>query len=542
MTVTEVAQEPQTANVLRGLIHEAPPQKKNQPGRGPPKKELMHRRYAQFGELLRSLGILEDEDGNKIPVPLPSAAPQIPGASVSAIEVTETTEKVLDSHLNFKSLVPIIRHSEPANELEWFDPQLRERDPVRSFRRPVTHHREGQRVKLVVDSNQFDQSGGSGASAGVRVDSAGVTPVAGALGDRIWRKSDVSARTGKICLFEYAEQHPLLLNGVGMSSNLLNLYRQEKGSTETPPRPEMGFFIPLAPDEVSPLLTKIESGKVYRILQNNMMNVPVFEHRTANSDFLIVRKKSSSLSQSSALDASKLPHEICLVRKIHRFFAAGQVEPQIELFQPNEATNAKTKFMTWLEKYMEFHFATRLKRRDDLRIQFQFALDLFALANENMVTRALSEVAEKEKAGGENKKRWWVPKGAATGSTTTEVLSPHEIRRELEDKRRACLQYLKPEECCSWEQLQVGLSKLNQAGIEKVSRAEVPRLIEAFQMIRKLHNARKFSHEALMELNKTNKTPFPSEARKQYAAARSFETLQSNEELRPEILFLFQLD
>jgi hypothetical protein len=94
------------------------------------------------------------------------------------------------------------------------------------------------------------------------------------------------------------------------------------------------------------------------------------------------------------------------------------------------------------------------------------------------------------------------------------------LRRQLEENRRSCLSRLKPEECASWEQLQLGLAQLHQAGIYKVAKSEVSKIHEAFEMLKRLYHLRKSSHLALANETKTKSAPFPVDATRQLAAYR----------------------
>lgn len=47
------------------------------------------------------------------------------------------------------------------------------------------------------------------------------------------RKSDLSAKEGRVVLMEYVEEHPTVIQNLGMGSKLRNFYRK-RNSTENP--------------------------------------------------------------------------------------------------------------------------------------------------------------------------------------------------------------------------------------------------------------------------------------------------------------------
>jgi hypothetical protein len=168
--------------------------------------------------------------------------------------------------------VPEIRHAEPTTELEYFDPQLRDKDPVRQYHRSSTHLKEKHKVTLLTDPNKFAQAiqqhvntaeggGSSTMEAGIRVDLVASLP---APTNRVWKQADLSNQEGNICLLEYAERDPLIQNGTGMCSNVINFYLQSD-EFSLPTKPNLGLFVGLHPDEPSPLMTKILPGRVYRV-------------------------------------------------------------------------------------------------------------------------------------------------------------------------------------------------------------------------------------------------------------------------------------
>jgi len=449
----------------------APPVRKstNPPGRGPPRKELMARRFQQYGRLLQVMGIYDAERVAVITTPAPKPED--------------------DDAPGWKTHVPPMRHFEPANELEFFTSELRDADPTRTFHRPLTSHRDGVQVKVLTDSKELELAR---LAVGVRVDGRDVESTS------LLRKADLTVREGPVYLFEYAERYPLILNGVGMMSNVLNVYRGPHAPASG--LPTTGINVVLAPDEPSPLCVPMRPGHVYRVLQNANVHATLFEQPVAPTDFLLVRGKGQD--------------DQVLLRKITGQFCVGQVEPQAEVFTPSDNHVARTQFTRWIENYMAFHYAGKMLMREDLRIHYTLAERMFSYAPETLVQRSLKMVAEPVPGQLSMTKKYWGPLGAIE-SPEKEL---HEFKRDLEDRRRDLLaRELRPEEACLWESMQLGLARLKRAGVTHVARTEVPLLLEAFRVIYRLYQLRGRAHQAA---KRDKDAALPDEARKRLAAVR----------------------
>ena len=242
---------------------------------------------------------------------------------------------------------------------------------------------------------------------------------------------------GKLILIEFSEEHPLLMNAVGMQSNLVNFYvRPGPGDSrpETPPMPDAGAPVGLHPDEPSPILPNLHPDRVYRVMQNNMLMAPVFEHRPSRTDFLLVRSRTGAAPGAAAAAAAAAAPETVLVRRFNKLFVAGQVEPQVQVFQPNDTHFARTAFVRWLETYMAFHYARRLRKREDLTIQWNVAMAMFSLTHDKLVERTLRMVAEPSRLPNDVRRRVWVPLGAGS---TREGPAPHRSPAEVTNSRAA---------------------------------------------------------------------------------------------------------
>jgi hypothetical protein len=188
-------------------------------------------------------------------------------------------------------------------------------------------------------------------------------------------------------------------------------------------------------------------------MQTSVAHATLFPQQPASTDFLLVRSKGAE--------------EQVLVRRVDGAFVVGQVEPQVEVFAPSAEHIVRSYFTRWIEHYMAFHFAGRLIRKEDMRLSYGVAMEMFSYAPESLVQRTLRQVAEPSPGQQALAKRAWYPLG------TREFPSkePHEFRRELEDKRRDLIaRELRPEEACNWESMQVRAR--SRARRQKLTRAK----------------------------------------------------------------------
>ena len=93
-----------------------------------------------------------------------------------------------------------------------------------------------------------------------------------------------------------------MLGNVGMGSRLYTYYRKQTptDATATTLRAErgpwVGITLPLEPTEDSPFLGDIRPGETQSSLETNMYRAPIFAHKVASTDFLLVRSPKGTLS------------------------------------------------------------------------------------------------------------------------------------------------------------------------------------------------------------------------------------------------------
>uniref|UniRef100_A0A7N0ZRC3 Ubiquitin-like domain-containing protein n=1 Tax=Kalanchoe fedtschenkoi TaxID=63787 RepID=A0A7N0ZRC3_KALFE len=210
------------------------------------------------------------------------------------------------------------------------------------------------------------------------------------------KKADLSAKDGHIFLMEYCEERPLLLGNVGMGARLCTYYQKSapndltgialKNSSKT-----LGSLIVLDPSDKSPFLGDIKPGCCQSSLETNMYRAPVFPHKVASTDYLLIRSAKGRLS----------------IRRIDRVDAVGQQEPHMEVMSPGDgAKGPLPKFLNnRLLVYIYREFLANEKRGLYPRIRADELAAQFPHLKESFLRKLLKHCADYQK--GQNGQFFW---------------------------------------------------------------------------------------------------------------------------------------
>lgn len=174
--------------------------------------------------------------------------------------------------------------------------------------------------------------------------------------DAFKKPEDLSLKDDKrFGLFEFVEQHPLMMQNVGMASRIIQYH---KGSTAS--SPSFGESVeadrlPLMQGHLQPPI-----GQTVAILENNLYRAPIFEHKPKSTDFLLVRR-----------------HGKMTVRPMENVYTVGQAEPMVPVEHPKAAN---------FKKYVRRRIKRELHRkhglqRDNIEQQLVFAFPQESLRN-----------------------------------------------------------------------------------------------------------------------------------------------------------------
>ncbi|KAJ1288769.1 hypothetical protein BS78_02G113400 [Paspalum vaginatum] len=251
------------------------------------------------------------------------------------------------------------------------------------------------------------------------------------------KKTDLSVRDGHVFLMEYCEERPLLLSNAGMGARLCTYYQKTSPGDQTATSLRnnsdgLGTVLAIDPADKSPFLGDIHSGSHQSCLETNMYRSPVFPHKVAPTDYLLVRSAKGVLS----------------IRRIDRLYAVGQQEPHMEVFSPG-TKNVQNYLLNRVLTYVYREFRARDKpdvipqiRADELPIQSPLT--------EAIVKKRLKHCADLKKG----------PKGHFFWTQRPDFRVPSE-----EELRRL----LTPENVCCYESMQAGLYRLKRLGIVKLT-------------------------------------------------------------------------
>lgn len=126
---------------------------------------------------------------------------------------------------------------------------------------------------------------------------------------------DLTGRDGDLVLVEFCEEHPPLVNQVGMCSKIKNYYKRKAGKDLGPPAYRYGE---VAYAHTSPFLGILHPGQSIQAVENNMYRAPIYEHKIPTTDFVIIRTRAQYY-----------------IREIDALFVVGQECPLYEVPGPN---------------------------------------------------------------------------------------------------------------------------------------------------------------------------------------------------------------
>ncbi|CAH1372514.1 unnamed protein product [Tenebrio molitor] len=233
---------------------------------------------------------------------------------------------------------------------------------------------------------------------------------------------DLTGRDGDIILIEFCEEHPPLMNQVGMCSKIKNYYKRKAAKDSGPPTYKYGET---AYAHTSPFLGILHPGQSIQAIENNMYRAPIYEHTIPATDFLIIRTRQQYY-----------------IRELDALYVAGQQCPLYEVPGPNSkrANNFVRDFL------QVFIYRLFWKSRDNpRRIKMDDIKKAFPSHSESSIRKRLKLCADFKRTGMDS--NWW-------------VIKP-EFRLPTEEEIRAMVS---PEQCCSYFSMVAAEQRLKDAG------------------------------------------------------------------------------
>eukprot|EP01113_Clastostelium_recurvatum_P039853 TRINITY_DN6136_c0_g1_i6.p1 TRINITY_DN6136_c0_g1~~TRINITY_DN6136_c0_g1_i6.p1 ORF type:complete len:1055 (-),score=305.98 TRINITY_DN6136_c0_g1_i6:55-3219(-) len=274
-------------------------------------------------------------------------------------------------------------------------------------------------------------------------------------------KADLSAKTGRVVLTEYIEEHPPLVQNVGMASRVRTFYRKKSPQDMPNPTYEDGDAMSLGASDESPFLGEIAPGRSVQSIVNNLYKAPIHKHDVPSTDFLLVRSGRRFI-----------------IREIDATYTAGQEQPMTEVPAPNSRL-ANTYIKNRLAAFL---FRQFLKKNNPFRrVRIQDILEAFPSQSEAAVRKRLKDVSDYQR-GGEDSGCW----------TLKGDMSPTE-----EDLRKL----VTPEYACAYEAMLVGHQRLIDTGLVRLTTPDA--LSQVLQTMSETDQARKKCEYVEAELQAT---------------------------------------
>ncbi|KAK2735880.1 hypothetical protein FQN57_001086 [Myotisia sp. PD_48] len=245
-------------------------------------------------------------------------------------------------------------------------------------------------------------------------------------------KSLSLADNSHVLLLEYSEEHPTMLSNFGMASRLINYYRKKNAEDVSRPKTEIGETAVLLPQDKSPfsMFGYVDPGETTPTITTALFRAPVFRQEPKSTDFLVIRN-------STGVDGPSY-----FMKEIKNLYVAGQQFPSVDVPGPHSR-----KVTTAAKNRLKMVCYRRLKRNLDHRVSVAEITEHFPESTDMQNRQKMKEFLQFNK----DHKEWEVKNGESIPS---------------EDVMRS---YVRPEDVCLLEAMQVGQQQLHDAGYDRES-------------------------------------------------------------------------
>lgn len=236
-------------------------------------------------------------------------------------------------------------------------------------------------------------------------------------------------------LLEYSEEHPTVLSNFGMGNKVINYYRRKDVDDSSRPKLDVGETNVLLPEDRSPFsqFGSVDPGETVPTLHNAMYRAPIFKHEPKQTDFLVIRNTTGVGGSSWH------------IRNIDYIYAVGQQLPAVEIPGPNsrKVTNAAKNRMKMIAFRKIRHNPNHSVRIDEITAHIADSSDM---QNRQKLKEFIKYYKEE--------KVWRVKPGENIPDEAT-------VRS-----------WVKPEDVCTIDAMQVGSRHLEDAGYGKSDQFE----------------------------------------------------------------------
>ncbi|ODH44758.1 hypothetical protein ACO22_00748 [Paracoccidioides brasiliensis] len=242
-------------------------------------------------------------------------------------------------------------------------------------------------------------------------------------------KSLSLADNSHVLLLEYSEEHPTMMSNFGMGSRFINYYRRKNMEDPARPKAEIGETAVLLPQDKSPfsIFGHIDPGETTATIATGMFRAPVFQQEAKPTDFLVIRN-------STGIDGSSY-----YIRNIEYIYVAGQAFPSVDVPGPHSR-----KVTTAAKNRLKMICYRLLRKNKNHRISVADITEHFPESSDMQNRQKMKEFLQFSK----DHKEWEMRPG--------EPIPDEDVLRS----------YVKPEDICLLEAMQVGQQHLHDAGYD----------------------------------------------------------------------------
>ncbi|WEW58046.1 hypothetical protein PRK78_003513 [Emydomyces testavorans] len=243
-------------------------------------------------------------------------------------------------------------------------------------------------------------------------------------------KSLSLADNSHIMLLEYSEEHPMMLPNFGMGSRVINYYRKKSNEDDARPKKEIGETALLLPEDKSPFSTfgHVDPGETTSAIATGMFRAPIFRQESKPTDFLVIRN-------STGVEGASY-----YMRKIENLHVAGQQFPSVDVPGPHSR-----KVTTAAKNRLKMICYRLIRKNKNHRVSVADITEHFLESTDMQNRQKMKEFLQFSK----DHKEWEMRPG--------EPIPGEDVLRG----------YVKPEDVCLLESMQVGLQYLHDAGYDR---------------------------------------------------------------------------
>ncbi|KAI9712271.1 MAG: hypothetical protein M1820_001484 [Bogoriella megaspora] len=237
-------------------------------------------------------------------------------------------------------------------------------------------------------------------------------------------------------LVEYSEEYPTMLSNFGMGNRFINYYRRKGLDDNSRPKGEIGETQVLLPEDQSPfsLFGAVDKGETTPTLHNSMFRAPVFKHDTKDDEYMVCRSTTGVGGTEWSM------------RGLENLYTVGQQFPSVEVpgTHSRKVTDTSKRRLKALSARLYTHNLASGKKGEPL------------LSNEMIKDHNPGS----DIAGNRGKMREFM-------AYDKETHSWHPKEGEEIPDLKIVRSWIKPEDICLLDSMQVGAKYLDDAGYHK---------------------------------------------------------------------------